>query len=101
VKEEISKMLGKTKMKEGGDMTNLVMKSSTVSEEGEVGQGGDSHEAIEAALGSKYQVIHSAIDKIIQTVKDSGFSEGDAALFLQHEIEEKAKEYAGGQFDPH
>jgi hypothetical protein len=98
VKEEISKMLGKTKMKEGGDMTNLVMKPTTVSEDGE---GGDSHEAIEAALGPKHQVIHSAIDKIIGTIKASGFSEGEAALFLQHEIEEKAKEYAGGQFDPH
>lgn len=98
VKEEISKMLNKTKMKEGGDNTNLIMKPSTVSED-ETGEGGDKHEAIEKALGAKHQVIHSAIDKIIQTVKESGFSEGDAALFLQHEIEEKAKEYAMGQYD--
>ena len=98
VKEEISKMLNKTKMKEGGDNTNLIMKPSTVSED-EMEQGGDKHEAIEKALGPKHQVIHSAIDKIIQTVKESGFSEGDAALFLQHEIEEKAKEYAMGQYD--
>lgn len=98
VKEEISKMLNKTKMKEGGDNTNLIMKPSTVSED-EAGEGGDKHEAIEKALGAKHQVIHSAIDKIIQTVKESGFSEGDAALFLQHEIEEKAKEYAMGQYD--
>jgi hypothetical protein len=98
VKEEISKMLNKTKMKEGGDNTNLIMKPSTVSED-EMGQGGDKHEAIEKALGAKHQVIHNAIDKIIQTVKESGFSEGDAALFLQHEIEEKAKEYAMGQYD--
>ena len=98
VKEEISKMLNKTKMKEGGDNTNLIMKPSTVSED-ETGEGGDKHEAIEKALGPKHQVIHSAIDKIIQTVKESGFSEGDAALFLQHEIEEKAKEYAMGQYD--
>lgn len=100
VKEEISKMLNKTKMKEGGDNTNLIMKPSTVSED-EMDQGGDKHEAIEKALGPKHQVIHSAIDKIIQTVKDSGFSEGDAALFLQHEIEEKAKEYTMSQYDPH
>ena len=98
VKEEISKMLNKTKMKEGGDNTNLIMKPTTVSED-ETGEGGDKHEAIEKALGPKHQVIHSAIDKIIQTVKESGFSEGDAALFLQHEIEEKAKEYAMGQYD--
>jgi len=100
VKEEISKMLNKTKMKEGGDNTNLIMKPSTVSED-ETEEGGDKHEAIEKALGPKHQVIHSAIDKIIQTVKDSGFSEGDAALFLQHEIEEKAKEYTMSQYDPH
>jgi hypothetical protein len=99
VKEEISKMLNKTKMKEGGDNTNLIMKPTTVSED-EMEQGGDKHEAIEKALGAKHQVIHSAIDKIIQTVKDSGFSEGDAALFLQHEIEEKAKEYTMSQYDP-
>lgn len=100
VKEEISKMLNKAKMKEGGDNTNLIMKPTTVSED-DMAQGGDKHEAIEKALGPKHQVIHSAIDKLLQTVAESGFTEGEAALFLQHEIEEKAKEYTMSQYDPH
>ena len=91
-------MVGKAGMEESGDTTGLVMKPTTMSEDG-MEQGGDKHEEIEKALGAKHQVIHSAIDKIIQTVKDSGFSEGDAALFLQHEIEEKAKQYATSQYD--
>ena len=98
VKSEIKKMVGKQDMEEGGDTTGLVMKPTTVSED-DMEQGGDKHEDIEKALGAKHQVIHNAIDKIIQTVKDSGFSEGDAALFLQHEIEEKAKQYATSQYD--
>lgn len=43
VKEQIKKMVGKTEMEEGGDNTNLVMKTSTVSEDGD-----DEDEDVEA-----------------------------------------------------
>ena len=98
VKEEISKMLGKTKMKEGGDMTNLVMKSSTVSED----EQGEGHGTMENSLGEK---LHSAFNKVadmaIKQLVADGWDESQAASFLKVEIEERAKEAMNAQYDPH
>lgn len=95
VKEEISKMLSKTKMKEGGDMTNLVMKPSTVSEDG-------GHDSMENSLGEK---LHSAFSKVtdmaIKQLVADGWDESQAASFLKVEIEERAKEAVNAQYDPH
>jgi hypothetical protein len=95
VKEEISKMLNKTKMKEGGDNTNLIMKPTTVSED----DGG--HDKMEDSLGEKlHGTFYKVTDMAIKQLVADGWDVSQAASFLKVEIEERAKEAMNAQYDP-
>lgn len=84
VKEEIKKMIGKNDMDESGDNTNLIMKPTTVSEEG-----GDEHEEIESNLDPK---IHDAFHKVagmaVKSLIKAGIEPDQIKAFFQHEINE-------------
>jgi hypothetical protein len=94
VKEEIKKMVGKTDMEEGGDNTNLIMKPTTVSEDG-----GSEYEEVESTLDPK---IHSAFHKVVGlAVKDllkAGIEASEIKAFFQQEINE-LPEFASRQYE--
>lgn len=98
IKEEISKLVGKTgkKLKEGdlgGDRTGLVMTKA------EMWEGGNSMEQImDVKLKEAFEKVTGMI---MQELLDDGFEPGDVKLYLDHIIEEKAREAAMGQYDPH
>lgn len=84
----------------GGDRTNLVMTKAEMWENEEHGDEG--HEKIESSLDQKlHDAFYKVTGMIMKDLMDDGFNEGEIKLFLQHEIEEKAKEYIMGQYDPH
>lgn len=105
IKEEIAKLVGKAgkKVKEGdlgGDRTDLVMTKAEMWEE--EGHEEGEHERIEGLLDQKlHDAFYKVTGMIMKDLMDDGFNEGDIKLFLQHEIEEKAKEYSMSQYDPH
>lgn len=79
----------------GGNRTGLVMTKAEMweNEEGE-------HERIESMLDTKlHDAFHKVTGMIMKDLMDDGFDEGDIKLFLQHEIEEKAKEATMSQHD--
>lgn len=81
----------------GGNRTGLVMTKAEMweNEEGE-------HERIESMLDTKlHDAFHKVTGMIMKDLMDDGFDGGDIKNFLQHEIDEKAKEYALSQYDPH
>ena len=84
VKMEIKKMVGKQDMEEGGDNTNLIMKPTTVSEDG-----GGEHEEIESNLDPK---VHDAFHKIagmaVKSLMKAGIEPDQIKAFFQHEISE-------------
>lgn len=85
VKEQIKKMTEKSGMKEGGDMTNLVMKPTTMSEDGEV----DTHEEIESKIDPKlHDTFHKVLDMVTKQLLNSGFEESQVEEFLKHEVSE-------------
>lgn len=99
IKEQIAKLVNKGKMKESGDTTGLVMKPSTVSEKDEMAQGGIDHEKIESQLDPKFhEAFHKITGMIIGDLLKAGFPEDQIKSFLDHEIEEKAKEWVSGQY---
>lgn len=94
IKEEIKKMVNKTGMKEGGDMTNLVMKPTTMSEDNE------EHETMENSLGEKlHTAFYKVTDMAIKQLVADGWEPSQAASFLKVEIEERAKEATNAQYD--
>lgn len=98
IKEEISKLVSKAKKdgvrssneSMGGDRTNMVMTSSTVSE------ADDKIKKIEAKIPEK---LYTYSTMVVDKLKEAGLSDGEMMLFLKHEIEEKAKEAIMGQHD--
>lgn len=84
----------------GGDRTNLVMTKAEMWENEE--HEDEAHERIEGMLNQKlHDAFHKVTGLIMKDLMDDGFNEGDIKLFLQHEIEEKAKEANLSQYDPH
>ena len=85
VKEQIKKMTEKSEMEEGGDMTNLVMKPTTMSEDGEV----DAHEDIETKIDPKlHDTFHKVLDMVTKQLLNAGFEESQVQEFLKHEVSE-------------
>jgi hypothetical protein len=85
VKEQIKKMTEKSEMEEGGDMTNLVMKPTTMSEDGEV----DAHEEIESKIDPKlHDTFHKVLEMVTKQLLDAGFEESQVGEFLKHEVSE-------------
>ena len=85
VKEQIKKMTNKSEMEEGGDMTNLVMKPTTMSEDGEV----DAHEEVESKIDPKlHDTFHKVLDMVTKQLLDAGFEESQVQEFLKHEVSE-------------
>ena len=82
----------------GGNRTGLVM---TKAEMWENEEGGDSaHDKIESQLSHKlHDAFHKVTGMIMKDLIADGFDEGDIKAFLQHEIEEKAKEATMSQYD--
>jgi hypothetical protein len=81
----------------GGNRTGLVMTKAEMWE-GEEGE----HERIESMLDTKlHDAFHKVTGMIMKDLMDDGFDGGDIKNFLQHEIDEKAKEYVLSQYDPH
>jgi hypothetical protein len=96
IKEEIAKLTAKAgkKVKEGdlgGDRTDLVMTKA------EMWEGEDRME------GVVNQKLKEAFEKVtgmlMKDLMDDGFNEGDIKLYLDHIIEEKAKEAINAQHD--
>jgi hypothetical protein len=82
----------------GGNRTGLVMtKGEMYENEGhEEGQ----HERIESMLDTKlHDAFHKVTGMIMKDLMADGFDEGDIKNFLQHEIDEKAKEAISAQHD--
>jgi hypothetical protein len=82
----------------GGNRTGLVM---TKAEMWENEEGEDSaHDKIESQLSHKlHDAFHKVTGMIMKDLIADGFDEGDIKAFLQHEIEEKAKEATMSQYD--
>ena len=82
----------------GGDRTNLVMTKAEMWE----GLDQEAHERMESLIDTKlHDAFYKVTGMIAQELMNDGFNEGDIKLFLQHEIEERAKELANAQYDPH
>lgn len=82
----------------GGDRTNLVMTKAEMWEN--EGHEEAEHERIESMLNTKlHDAFHKVTGMVIKDLMDGGFDEGDIKNFLQHEIEEKAKEAVNAQHD--
>jgi hypothetical protein len=79
----------------GGNRTGLVMTKAEMWENEE-----GAHERIEGMLDTKlHDAFHKVTGMIMKDLMDDGFDEGDIKNFLQHEIEEKAKEAINAQHD--
>lgn len=79
----------------GGNRTGLVMTKAEMweNEEGE-------HERIESMLDTKlHDAFHKVTGMIMKDLMADGFDGGDIKNFLQHEIDEKAKEAINAQHD--
>jgi len=79
----------------GGNRTGLVMTKAEMweNEEGE-------HERIESMLDTKlHDAFHKVTGMIMKDLMADGFDGGDIKNFLQHEIDEKAKEAINAQYD--
>jgi hypothetical protein len=82
----------------GGDRTNLVMTKAEMWENEEHEEG--AHERIESMLDARlHDAFHKVTGMVIKDLMDGGFDEGDIKNFLQHEIDEKAKEAINAQHD--
>lgn len=85
IKEQIKKMTNKSEMEEGGDMTNLVMKPTTMSEEGTV----DAHEEIESKIDPKlHDTFHKVLSMVTKQLLNAGIEESHVQEFLKHEVSE-------------
>ena len=98
IKEEITKLTAKAgkKLKEGdlgGDRTGLVMTKA------EMWEGdGRMEQVMDVKLKEAFEKVTGMI---MQDLLDDGFEPGDVKLYLDHIIEEKAREAAMSQYDPH
>jgi len=82
----------------GGDRTNLVMTKAEMWENEEHEEG--AHERIESMLDTRlHDAFHKVTGMIMKDLMADGFDEGDIKNFLQHEIDEKAKEAINAQHD--
>jgi hypothetical protein len=82
----------------GGDRTNLVMTKAEMWENEEHEE--SEHERIESMLDTKlHDAFHKVTGMIMKDLMADGFDEGDIKNFLQHEIDEKAKEAINAQHD--
>lgn len=88
------------KPKPGGDRTDLVMTQREMWENEE--HEGGKHEEIEKQLNPKlHDALHKVKNMIIKDLVADGFTESEALMFLQHEMEEKGMEAVMGQHDPY
>ena len=79
----------------GGNRTGLVMTKAEMWENEE-----SEHERIEGMLDKKlHDAFHKVTGMIMKDLMADGFDEGDIKNFLQHEIDEKAKEAINAQHD--
>ena len=79
----------------GGNRTGLVMTKAEMWE-GEEGE----HERIESMLDTKlHDAFHKVTGMIMKDLMADGFDGGDIKNFLQHEIDERAKEAINAQHD--
>ena len=79
----------------GGNRTGLVMTKAEMWE-GEEGE----HERIESMLNTKlHDAFHKVTGMIMKDLMADGFDGGDIKNFLQHEIDERAKEAINAQHD--
>ena len=82
----------------GGNRTGLVMTKAEMWENEEHEEG--EHERIESMLDTKlHDAFHKVTGMIMKDLMADGFDEGDIKNFLQHEIDEKAKEAINAQHD--
>jgi hypothetical protein len=82
----------------GGNRTGLVMTKAEMWEN--EGQEESEHERIESMLDTKlHDAFHKVTGMIMKDLMADGFDEGDIKNFLQHEIDEKAKEAINAQHD--
>jgi len=82
----------------GGNRTGLVMTKAEMWENEEHEEG--EHERIESMLDTKlHDAFHKVTGMIMKDLMADGFDEGDIKNFLQHEIDEKAKEAIDAQHD--
>jgi len=82
----------------GGNRTGLVMTKAEMWENEEHEEG--AHERIEGMLDTKlHDAFHKVTGMIMKDLMADGFDEGDIKNFLQHEIDEKAKEAINAQHD--
>ena len=98
IKEEIAKLTAKAgkKVKEdlGGDRTNLTMSTDTSKN---IWEGNDGmEEVIDQKLKEAFEKITGML---VKDLMEDGFDGGDIKLYLDHIIEEKAKEAANAQHD--
>jgi len=85
----------------GGNRTGLVMTKAEMWEN-EEHEGDEEHEydTIEDSLGEKlHTAFHKVADLAIQKLMADGWDEDVAVSFLQHEIDERAKEAINAQHD--
>jgi hypothetical protein len=88
------------KAKPGGDRTNLMMTKAEMWENEE--HEGGKHEEMEKQLNPKlHDALHKVKDMIIKDLVADGFTEAEALMFLQHEMEQKGMEAVMGQHDPY
>lgn len=88
------------KPKPGGDRTDLVMTKAEMWENEE--HEGGKHDEIEKQLNPKlHDALHKVKNMIIKDLVADGFTESEALMFLQHEMEEKGMEAVMGQHDPY
>ena len=95
IKKEIAKLAAKAGKKvktEGGDTTGLTMTPSVTSE-------GASHEEIEKIESRIPEKLYTAAERVIEELRKAGLNDGEIKMFLDHEIEEKAKEAAMDQYE--
>jgi len=87
-------MVGKEDMEESGDTTGLIMKPTTVSEEG-----GNEHEEIESHLDPKiHDAFHKVSEMAVKELMKAGVAIDHIKSFLQHEISE-LPEFVSRQYE--
>lgn len=95
IQKEIVKLAAKAGKKvkmEGGDTTGRIMTPSVTSE-------GASHEEIEKIESRIPEKLYTVAERVIEELRKAGLNDGEIKMFLNHEIEEKAKEAAMDQYE--
>lgn len=95
IRKEIAKLAAKAGKKiktEGGDMSNLTMGPSITSE-------GASHETIEKIEARIPEKVYTASVLTIKALRKAGLTDGEIKMFLEHEMEEIAKQAIDAQYD--